>query len=61
MLRLDLRDFFPSTGAGRVRDRLRHLGWDEDSAALPDVVVAIQVEDSDEIQNNQVLFFLEPA
>lgn len=34
VIRIDVRDFFPSTGAERVRGLMRRLGWGEEAADL---------------------------
>ena len=34
LLRLDIRDFFPSTGAARVEAFFRQIGWDRKAASL---------------------------
>lgn len=34
VIRIDVRDFFPSTGAERVRALMRRLGWDAEAADL---------------------------
>lgn len=36
VVRLDLKDFFPSIREERVRAYFRFIGWDEEAAGLPD-------------------------